>query len=915
MVWITKPDGWNIYYNQHWMDYTGLTREESEGFGWLKPFHPEDQARAKAAWQRATATHSTYSLECRLRRADGAYRWWLIRGVPQRGDAGNVLKWFGTCTDIQDLKLAEFEISRNNRDLQRQGTELRVLFDLMPAMIWFKDTDNGILRVNRRVAETAGRRVEEIEGRPSAEIYPEEAAEFYAADLEVIRSGAPKLGIVETIRDRDGKIVWVQTDKVPYRDENGQVIGIVVMAQDITQRQHDQEALRELNAELETRVHVRTAELNLARDEAEQANRAKSAFLAAMSHEIRTPMNGVIGMIEVLHQTSLKGYQVEMIDLIRDSAFSLLQIVDDILDFSKIEAGKLRVENEPMQLADMVERVCGMVDHLAINQKVRMTVFVDPALPHIVSGDEGRLRQVLVNLIGNAIKFSGGRDLPGRVSVRVLVVERQAQSVTVDLIVDDNGIGMSEATLAQLFTPFSQADASTTRRFGGTGLGLAITHMLVHLMCGDISVRSVPGQGSTFTVRLRLASLDAVGGGEQPAAPLVALRCRIVGGERPLGDDLAAYLTDAGAMVERSPDLACACAIEPKDAQPGLWLILPGEPAADLAELRAAMHAEPRVRTRFIVLGWGKRRRPRIDNDGWVTADADTLLRRTLLKMLALATGQATIDEIEIDDPQAAISSDSARLRQPARREGELILVAEDNNTNRIVILRQLAMIGFAADVAVDGIEALKAWRSGDYALLLTDLHMPHMDGYALAAAIRAEEPPGQRIPIIALTANAMRHEELRCRAAGMDGNLSKPIRLAQLKAAIEAWLRPPAPPEGELLGEQVAVAPPADLGVLAALMGNDRAAIAEVLHAFRASAAESSDELGRAVASGSLQLVADAAHKLKSAARSIGALRLGEICAGIEQVAVTQRLAALDAVLPSFDAEMAAVLSFLDSR
>jgi PAS domain S-box-containing protein len=708
IVWVTRADGWSVYLNRQWTDYTGLALEDSLGYGWKRSFHPDGRAQAEHAWQQATAERGVYSVESLVRRADGAYRWWLVRGTALLDADGGVQRWFGTCTDIHDLKMAELEVARTNTELSRQRVELRVLFDLVPAMIWFKDTQNNILRVNQRVAQLAGRSVLEIEGRPDAEIYPREAAQHYADDLEVIRSGTPKLGIVEPVRGGDGSELWVQTDKVPYRDESGKVIGIVVMAQDITQRKRDQDALRELNAELEARVQARTCELDLARNDAEQANQAKSAFLATMSHEIRTPMNGVIGMIEVLHQTSLKGYQVEMIDLIRDSAFSLLQIIEDILDFSRIEAGKLHVENEPMPFGETVERVCGMLGHLAIKQGVRLTLFVDPRLPGRVMGDESRLRQVLVNLAGNAIKFSGGREKPGYVSVRAVLVERRAQAVTVDLMVADNGIGIDEATLARLFAPFSQADPSTTRRFGGSGLGLAISSMLVGLMEGKISVRSVPDQGSTFTVRLDLAIADDPAPDADSTASVQGLRCRIVGDELPLADDLAAYLAHAEVIVERSPDLvaAASAAAAERPAGTSLWLILPGNGVPPLAELRQMAPGEPGAETRFIVLGWGSRRRPRPEAVDLVSVDTDVLLRRTLLRMLALASGR--LQEDAAIDAAEATDEGLPAPRHEAQLQGRLILVAEDNDTNRVVILQQLTVLGFAAEIVVDGMQALE---------------------------------------------------------------------------------------------------------------------------------------------------------------------------------------------------------------
>ena len=759
IVWVARPDGSNTYINDQWVDYTGLSVEASLGDRWITPFHPIDVQAAMDAWSLATRTKATYSIEARLRRADGVYHWWLMRAVPLLDAEGSVLKWLGTGTDIH--------------------------------------------------------------------------------------------------------------------------------------------ALKEVNAQLEDRVAERTVELNFAREQAEEASRAKSAFLAAMSHEIRTPMNGVIGMIEVLHQTSLKGHQVEMIDLIRDSAFSLLQIIEDILDFSKIEAGKMDVGSEPMELAGVVEKVCGMLDPLAVKQGVRMTVFIDPALPRIVVGDESRLRQVLVNLASNAIKFSGGRPQGGEVSVRAVLAETDGCTATVDLIVADNGVGIAAAALPRLFNPFMQADASTTRRFGGSGLGLAISDMLVRLMNGMISVRSAEGQGSTFTVRVPFAIAGAGEPAAQAQEPLRGLRCRLIGRHPCLADDFETLLLHAGVEVERFPDLDAALAT-PQTAGLWIWLVLPGVVSPGMARLRSMVPNPGAAATQFVVLDWGLRRIPRREAPDLVQLDADTLFQRTLTRALLLASGRGQ----EAAAPATQGKSDVALVqsRDEARRGGRLVLVAEDNHTNRIVILKQLALIGLTADVAVNGQEALERWRSGDFAMVLTDLHMPHMDGYELAQAIRAEEGSATRTPVIAFTANALRDEELRCLAGGMDGYLSKPVRLAQLKAVMERWL-PPVRAAG--------VPPPLNLAVLAALVGDDPATIAEVLEAFRETAALSQTGLELAAAGGLGGDAVRAAHQLKGAAMAIGAVRLGDMCAEVERVGASASAAELQALMLPFAAELQAIERF----
>ena len=343
----------------------------------------------------------------------------------------------------------------------------------------------------------------EILGQPMECFYtPEDVAADKPARLLEQAAADGRVEDLSWLVRKNGTRFYAEIILTAMRDAAGVLIGFVKVTRDITERKAAEVALRRLNEELEAKVAARTIDLERARREAEQANRAKSAFLAAMSHEIRTPMNGVIGMIDVLHQTSLKGYQVEMVDLIHESAFSLLAIIEDILDFSKIEAGKLEIESKPIAVADVTEKACGLLEHLADKKGVELTLFTDPAIPAEVLGDATRLRQVLVNLVSNAIKFSGEQPRRGRVSVRAVLSAQSPEQLRVEFQVTDNGIGMDQETQARLFASFVQADATTTRRFGGTGLGLAIAKNLVQLMGGTIAVKSAPGKGSTFTVHL-----------------------------------------------------------------------------------------------------------------------------------------------------------------------------------------------------------------------------------------------------------------------------------------------------------------------------------------------------------------------------------------------------------------------------
>ncbi|CAN5488047.1 hypothetical protein BH11PSE9_BH11PSE9_25450 [soil metagenome] len=587
--------------------------------------------------------------------------------------------------------------------------------------------------------------------------------------------------------------------------------GAVVMHMDITARRQDQTALRELNADLEARVAARTAELTLAREDAEQANRAKSSFLAAMSHEIRTPMNGVIGMIDVLEQSHLKASQAEIVKTVRESAYALLSIVDDVLDFSKIEAGHFQIEHEPMSIEDVVEHACDTLDHLANAKGVVLKIEIDPDLPAMVCGDAQRLRQVLLNLIGNAIKFSSGKGAVGRVGVRARRVRPMGEPggdtgpCQAEFAVIDNGIGMDDETLSRLFTPFTQADDSTTKRFGGTGLGLSISSRLAGLMGGTIEVISEPGHGSRFTMCLPFDVPSAAQG------------------------DVQAFV----------------------DSRSG----------------------------------------------GFDTFDGETM------PMPMAGPGET--------------------------EEGRLILVAEDNEINQKVIRKQLALLGFATHIVTDGREALDRSRQGSYAMLLTDLHMPAMDGYELTAAIRREETAGTHLPIVALTANALKGEARRCREVGMDDYMTKPLQLTDLHAMLMKWMPADAKPtplrrprstdsrRQALMDDSIRPSPlPAvDLGILTALVGTDATVIGELLDAFRKSATRSSEAIRQGVAANNNKAVADAAHILKSGARSIGAKRLGSICHDMETSADAGRPAELATQLPRFETELADVKQFLEAR
>ncbi len=733
IVWTANVDGYHDFVNQQWINYTGMTLENVNYFGWEGVIHPEDLPSFKKRWQASIEKGENYEFECRLlRHSDQSYRWHVLKAHALLNLDGQITKWFGTYTDIHDHKIAFNEMTeakkrvdtvvRNidaiifsiNKDgvmtfadgkgynavgLRPQDRIGKSLFELYkdrpdflkpiyPALkgerssarvkinsLWhqivyepMQDADGNVIgatgiALNVHDQELAQRILGETQEKLKA-ILKHVPFAFWAMDLNrniIFREGIGLNGmssqeligknISEVYKDSPKVIVaiervflgesfemvmqhgtkWYNVAFAPSFDEKGLINGISGITFDITDRK---------------KIELDNNELEITARAANETSRLKSDFLANMSHEIRTPINGVIGMMGLLADTRLQDEQREYVESAKTSADALLTIINDILDFSKVEAGKLEFENVNFDLTHLFKEVLNSFSFQAKHKDLGLVLLIDPNTTKYVSGDPGRIKQVLNNLLSNAIKFTSA----GQISVAVKSEGRVADKNMIRVEVKDTGIGIPKGALSRMFQVFSQADASTTRRFGGTGLGLSISKQLIEKMGGEIGVISHDGEGSNFWFTIALPE---------------------------------------GAKVEKSKFST----------------------AGNFAEL------------------------------------SDKKFR---------------------------------------------VLVAEDNLVNQKIALKVLQKMGLSVEAVANGHEAIDALRSVPYDLVLMDCQMPELDGYEAARLIRSSRTlPRNQIPIVAMTANAIRGDKEKCLAAGMNDYISKPVKTDELFAVLKKWLMP----------------------------------------------------------------------------------------------------------------------------
>ncbi len=829
-------------------------------------------------------------LEFWARRRDGGLVCLEDRCIPVYAGS-RLVKLQGVLRDITQRKQAE-------QALQDDRILLRTVIDNLPDAIFVKD-----LQYRKRIANPADARnmgfatEADVLGKSDFDILPGEVAErTFIDDQTVIQTGVAVLNREEQLLNKNGDRCWLLTSKIPLRNEEGTITGMVGIGVNITDRKLVEDALARQNEDLARakavaenqarELELQAGQLRQAREEALEASRLKSEFVANMSHEIRTPLNGVIGMTGLLMDTRVTPEQQEYLDVIHKSGEMLLNVINDILDFSKIEAGRLDLEIVPFNLREVLEETVELHAQSASAKDLELTCFVEENVPTALNGDPGRMRQILTNLIGNAIKFTER----GEVSIRAALASEDPAAAMIRLSVHDTGIGISPEAQRRLFQPFTQADGSTTRRYGGTGLGLAISKRLCELMHGAISVESQGGAGSTFHVTCRCEKQTRPMA-ETPSLGASGIHILAVDDNETSRSILHHLLASWGIRHDTADGARGALAMLPEAARRNdpyslaiLDMQMPEIDGIMLARMIRADDSIPPLRLLMLSSG-GEASKSALDTAGLDAYLKKPIRQSSLLDVISNLTGyKSLLGSTKV--PAGVVREALASFADLNPR----ICVAEDNTVNQKVAKRILEKLGCRVDVVANGIEAFEAAVSLPYDIIFMDCQMPEMDGFEATAKIREREGETRHSVIIAMTANALAGDRDRCLAAGMDDYVSKPVKPADLATVIGRWLRTLPEEDGRqdlhACAEPVLV-DPGRLSELGSISGQfDPEFLLEVIDDFLSDADHQLSEICAAVSNHDAGRMRLAAHALKGSSANLGLPALAERCRELQQLA-----------------------------
>ncbi len=911
---ITDMNGTIEYVNARFVQVTGYTAEEAIGRN-PRLLSSGQEPREKYAQLWSTITSGgEWRGEFLNRKKNGDLYWEFASISPIKNRDGVPKHYLAVKEDITDRKHAEAELQESARRLQS-------IIETVDEGITVSDRSGHFEVFNSKMEAITGytlREANSTEGFFSllcpAARNPEQAS---ARLREIIATGEScELEMTICTRAGEEKALLVSTSVIRYKNRD-----MVLSAyRDITGRKRAEREMAMYAQQLlkaKSQAEEQAHELAVAREQALQASRLKSEFVANMSHEIRTPMNGVIGMTGLLLDTKLTREQREYTEIIRTSGDALLSIINDILDFSKIEAGKLTLEIIDFDMRAVVEESVDMLVQKAHEKDLELICYVNEGIPTAVHGDPGRLRQIIINLLGNAIKFTE----TGEVGVEALLERETEHDIDVRFMIRDTGIGISEEHRQRLFLSFSQADGSTTRKYGGTGLGLAISKQLVEMMGGSIGVQSQPGAGSEFWFTIRLQKQGKPGAIVHPRSNLDNVRVLVVDDNRTNRTILSHIVGRWGMRsiaVEGGREALEALRTAASTGDPFTVALLDMQmPEMDGASLARIIKSDPAIAGVPLVLltslGHGNGTMAESGISAMLTKPVkESALFDTLAVLLGTAEKGARADG----------NASGSSVTEEGFREGRplsvRILVAEDNAINQKVALRMLDKLGCRADVVANGREAVEALKQMPYDLVLMDCNMPEMDGFDATAVIREREGEEKHTVIIAMTANALRGDRERVLAAGMDDYLAKPISQKELAILIRDWTTKikgngngihdeewsggdvPGGRREEILDRQRL----AELRELAD--GEDAGWLRALAQTYVHDAAQRIIEIHKAARTENAAAVARLAHALKGSSKNIGVMNVITACQQLQSLGESGTCAGVSGLLCELDAEFA---------